>query len=390
MAIPEEYIFEEIIHKADNIVIHRAKHPIHGKVCIYMPDDTLPSETVVTVKRRLFQNGIRMRSISQLQLPFVTRTLEVSQNPNEPYIIIEYTRYNLQGLINDGIRLKPKRIFQVFSQILEAVTSLGTEGWQTGHLHPSQIQLRDIHQGNVTFTPLEDSGSETNIQNAKTDSVEETLTHTVSLKETAGKVPAQRGDGAAAEDVGTSKGGRAAKLSGAEESKDRKAELPERDLRSIQRNIYILGDIAYRMLFGSKYRLSDNTAVVNIHKLSSRWRKVVNRALSPSLEDRYESFEAMLHDINKALSRNKRIAIGVTPIFVLLLGVGVLFGYNQYTRHKIMTSEAGQAIENFLRIVNKTNSELGPPLERPASPAEPNDGIILKPFDGLTTLSEED
>ena len=116
----------------------------------------------------------------------------------------------------------------------------------------------------------------------------------------------------------------------------------------------------------------------------------MNKALSPSLEERYESFEVMLSDINKALSRNKRIAIGLAPIFVLLLSVGILFGYNQYSRHKIMTSEAGQAIENFLRIVNKTNSDLGPPLDRPPGPAEPNDDIILKPFDGLTTLSEED
>jgi serine/threonine protein kinase len=390
MAIPEEYVFEEITYKVDNVVIHRARHPIHGKVYIYMPDDTLPPETAITVKRHLYQNGIRMRNISQLQLPFVTRTLEVSQNPNEPYIIIEYTRYNLQGLINDGTRLKPKRVFQVFSQILEAVTSLGAEGWQTGHLHPSQIQLRDIHEGDATFTPLEDSGSETNIQNAITDSVEETPTHTVTLKKTDWKVSAQKGEAGTAEDVGTSKRQRAPKLPTATVSQDRGTELLERELRSIQRNIYILGDIAYQLLFGSEYRLSDNTAAINIQKLSSRWRKIVNKALSPSLEERYETYEAMLSDINKALSRNKRIAIGVAPVFVLLLVAGVLLGYNQYHRHKIMTSEAGQAIENFLNIVDKTSSEFGQPLEPLPSPIEPNDDDILKPFEEITTLTEED
>ena len=55
-----------------------------------------------------------------------------------------------------------------------------------------------------------------------------------------------------------------------------------------------------------------------------------------------------------------------------------------------MTSEAGQAIESFLNIVNKTGSEFAPPLEPLPGPAEPNDDDILKPFEEITTLGEED
>ena len=383
MAVPNEYKFEEIIRKADNLVIHQANHPIHGKVTIYMPDDSAPADIAVTVKRHLYQNGIRTRNISQLQTPFITRILEVSQNPNEPYIVTDYKKYDLEGLINNRTILKPKRIFQILSQTLEAITSLAEDGWQTDHLQPSQIRLSDIYEGDVTFTAFEGTTSQGNVIKSTADSVEKVQTETVTVerKDQAGFEEAK--EAKTQESIESGKERRSAKVPAL-------AESPERELKSVQRNIYILGDIAYRLLFGNEYRLSDNTAAVNIRKLSSRWRKIVNKALSPSLEERYESFEVMLSDINKALARNKRIAIGVAPVFVLLLAVGVLFGYNQYNRHKIMTSEAGQAIENFLHIVNKTNSEFGPPLEPPSDVAEPNDDAILKPFDELTTLSEED
>jgi len=390
MAVPDEYKFEEIIRKSDYLVIHRANHPIHGKVTIYMPDDTVPSDIAVTVKRYLYQNGIRMRSISQLQIPFITRTLEVSQNPNEPYIVTDYKKHDLQELINNRTTLKSKRVFQILAQTLQAIMSLAVEGWQTDHLQASQIRLSDIYQGSVAFTAFQGTTSQANIKNTAADSVEKDQTEVVTIerKDEPGFAGAE--DAKTQETIATGKEQRPAKTPTVTESGSGSTILPEKELRLIQRNIYILGDIAYRLLFGSEYRLSDNTAAVNIQKLSSRWRKIVNKALSPSLEERYESSEAMLSDINKALSRNKRIAIGVAPVFVLLLAVGVLFGYNQYSRHKIMTSEAGQAIENFLSIVNRTNSEFGPPLEPPSGPAEPNDDAILKPFEGLTTLGEED
>ena len=390
MAVPDEYKFEEIIRKADNLVIHRASHPIHVEVTVYMPDDTMPSEIAVTVKRHLYQDGIRMRNISQLQLPLITRTLEVSQNPDEPYIITEYKKYNLEELINSRTTLKPKRVFQILSQTLQAIMILAAEGWQTDHLQGSQIQLSDIQESNITFTAFEGVALRGNIKKPIADSVERGQTETITVERKKDAGPAGVEEARNEDTIATGKEQPSAKAAAVTESKGGSTAVSEKELRFIQRNIYILGEIAYRLLFVKEYRLSDNTAAANIQKLSSRWRKVMNKVLSPSLEERYESYKAMLSDINKALARNKRIAIGVAPVFVLLLAVGVLFGYNQYNRHKIMTSEAGQAIENFLRIVNKTNSEFGPPPEPPSGAAEPNDDAILKPFEGLTTLGEED
>jgi serine/threonine protein kinase len=381
MAIPDEYTFEEVIHKVDNLVVYRANHPIHGKVLIYMPDDTLSPETAVTVKRRLYQNGIQMRSFSELQLPFVTRALEVSQNPSEPYIIAEYTKYNLEELISGGARIKPKRIFKILSQVLEAIIGLAAEGCKIRHLRAHHIRLRDIYEGNATLTALEATGSETNITKAITTSFEAKQTDTV--------ISEKR------KESNTVQGEETRTLSNIvmDESQQRAAIptlQPGREPEFIQRNIYILGDIAYQLLFANEYHLSDNTAAVNIEKLGSRWRKVVNKALSPSLDQRYETYEAMLSDINRALSRNKKITIGAAPVFVLLAVVGALLGYNQYHRHKIMTSEAGQAIEKFLNVVNKTNSEFPPPLEPSSGPVEPNDDAILKPLEEIPTLAEED
>jgi len=50
-----------------------------------------------------------------------------------------------------------------------------------------------------------------------------------------------------------------------------------------------------------------------------------------------------------------------------------------------MTSEAGQAIENFLNIVNKTNSEFPDLYKLSDAFHEPNDDAILRPFDEVTT-----
>ena len=49
MAIPDEYKLEGVTHKADNLVVHQASHPIHGEVSIYMVDDTLPTGIAVAV-----------------------------------------------------------------------------------------------------------------------------------------------------------------------------------------------------------------------------------------------------------------------------------------------------------------------------------------------------
>ncbi len=394
MAIPDEYKIEEVVRKTDNMMVCRANHPIHGTVIIYMPDDALPSETAVTVKRYLYQSGIQMRSISQLYLPFVTVTLEVSQNPNEPYIITKYSKYDLEKLINEEVRLKPKRIYQMFSQVLQAIESLLENGWQIDRLNPYQIKLSDIHDGDVTFTALPSAGFQTTATRTIPTAKEGRLSDTATLKTKKDSAsvfpPTQTLKDNPLEKTQTLKNGATINLSrsGIEPTMT----LPQNDtlaaekkLRLIQRNIYILGGLAYQLLFGEKYHLSDSNAIVNIRKLSAKWRTVLDKALSPSLEDRYELYESMLRDIERALSRNKRIAIAIAPLIVLLLIVGGYLGYRQYHRYQIMTSEAGQAIKNFLSIVNKTNSEFPDPYKLSEAFHEPNDDTILRPFDEVIT-----
>jgi hypothetical protein len=54
-----------------------------------------------------------------------------------------------------------------------------------------------------------------------------------------------------------------------------------------------------------------------------------------------------------------------------------------------MTSEAGQAIESFLDIVNKTNDEV-PELKKPEpAPPAPDEKTILKPFDKIKPLDKD-
>jgi serine/threonine protein kinase len=389
MAIPDEYKIEEVVRKTENMMVCRADHPIHGTVIIYMPDDVLPSEAAATVKRHLYQSGIQMRSISQLYLPFVTRTLEVSQNPNEPYIITEYSKYNLEKWINEGVRLKSKRIYQIFSKVLQAIMSLSENGWQTDRLNPYQIKLSDIHEGDVTITALLSTGFQPTVTGTIPISKEGRLSDTVALKTEKDSAsvfpPTQTLKDNTIEKTQTLKNGITIDQSHA--GIEPTVTLPqdaalagEKELRLVQRNIYILGGMVYQLLFGEKYHLSDSNAIVNIRKLSAKWRTVLDKALSPSIEERYESYESMLRDIERALSRNKRIAIAIAPLVVLLLIAGGLFGYRQYHRHQIMTSEAGQAIKNFLDIVDKTESDFPEPS---SASQEPNDDSILKPFDEI-------
>jgi hypothetical protein len=96
----------------------------------------------------------------------------------------------------------------------------------------------------------------------------------------------------------------------------------------------------------------------------------------------------MLRDVRRALNRNKRVAVASIPFLLLLAVIGSYFAYERYRRHKIMTSEAGQAIKSFLDIVNKTNDEF-PTLEKPKpEPPKPDEQTILEPFDKIEPIRE--
>ena len=112
MSLPSEYVIEDAIRNIDDVIVYRANHPIHGAVSVYLPDDTLPSESARGVRKRLYQNGLQMRNLSLLSVPFVAKALEVSQNPNEPYIVTKYAEHDLEEFISNGVTTKPKRMFE--------------------------------------------------------------------------------------------------------------------------------------------------------------------------------------------------------------------------------------------------------------------------------------
>ena len=96
----------------------------------------------------------------------------------------------------------------------------------------------------------------------------------------------------------------------------------------------------------------------------------------------------MLSDIRKASNRNKRLAIASVPFLIVLAVIAGYFSYERYREHKIMTSEAGQAIKNFMDIVNETKDEF-PELTTPeAEPNKPDEQAILRSFENIKPVDE--
>ena len=379
MPVPSEYVIEEAVRSIEDIIVYRAEHPIHGTVNIYLPDDTLTPEAVVAARQRLFYNGLQLRSLSMLDIPFVTKALEVSQNPNEPYIVTKYAKHDLEELVSNGVVIRPKRMFAILAQVLEAIVYLAGNDIVMDRIHPRQVKLADSDSGDISFTLIEHIERQIDtvkpaapaisdeVSEAPTKPATETNKTTEAALQSSNKADAER-TVTYAED-GVTKGS-------------------QKESRAIQRNIYLLGSVAYQLLFGRKYLSSDRVASVNIGKLAGRWRRVLTKALSGDVGLRYRKYESMLKDVNKALDRNKRVAVASIPFLVLLVIIGSYFAYQRYHRYKIMTSEAGQAIKNFLEIVNKTKDEV-PELEKPKPASQlPDEKAILKPFDQIKPVDE--
>ncbi|MHC4464883.1 MAG: hypothetical protein ACYS30_26150, partial [Planctomycetota bacterium] len=178
MSLTSECLIGEAIRSVDDVIVYQADHPIHGIVNVYLPDEALPPELARAVKRRLYQNGLRMRSLSLLNLPLVTRALEVSQNPNEPYIVTKSLKHDLEELISNGVTIKPKRMFGILSQVLQAIINLATNGWEIDHIHPRQIKLVELHTGDISFTVIEGAGQKTNMTRTATAAADGELSDT--------------------------------------------------------------------------------------------------------------------------------------------------------------------------------------------------------------------
>jgi hypothetical protein len=401
MSLPSEYTIEDAFRSIDDVVVYRANHPIHGTVNIYMPDNTLPPKLAEAAKKNLYQNGIRMRNVSLLNVPFATKALEVSQNPNEPYIVTKYTKHDLDDLVSNGVIVKPKRMSIILSQVLQALINLSENGCMVSHIHPRQIKLSELHSSNITLTVIEgaqqwtDAGKNTETMPGKTtgETVEKitpqtspeedsSLTPTVEITRTVSAIGTPK-EVTPTSTIHSGTGGTVTA------EKNSYINDTQQKSRIIQRNIYHLGTIAYQLLFGRKYESGDKLTTANMKKLARRWRKILTKAIGEDTTDKYSTYKSVLQDVTKALNRNRRFAVASIPFLLVMVVIAGYFACERYHRHKIMTSEAGQAIKSFLEIVNKSNDEL-PELKKPEpSSIKPDEQTILMPFDKIKPIDEE-
>ncbi|MCP4614388.1 MAG: hypothetical protein GY845_37370 [Planctomycetes bacterium] len=390
MSLPIEFLIENAIGSIGDVIVYRAEHPIHGTVSVYRLDDNLPSDLVNEAKKRLYQTGLQVRDMSIQNLRFVTKALEVSQNPNEPYVVTEYRKYDAEELINNGVTLKPKRVFLILSQVLEAITNLEVNNWSIDRIHARQIKLSQLHTGDISFSiieKLEDTisaggiGDDSRPEEQKNALSPEDPTRTVAVT---GKMDVTQ----ESQEENNFNEEHADVDATSTLDKDTSSENTLKESRTIQRNIHILGDLAFQLLFGRKYVSGDKLSAANIRELGRRWRKVLEGSLSEDAAGRYETYEKMLSDIRKASNRNKRVAIASVPFLIVMAVIVGYFSYERYREHKIMTSEAGQAIKNFLDIVNETKDEF-PELTKPeVEPNKPDEQTILSSFDNIKPVDE--
>jgi len=391
MSLPIEFLIENAIGSIGDVIVYRAEHPIHGIVSVYRLDDNIPPSLVEEAKNRLYKTGLQVRDMSLQNLRFVTKALEVSQNPNEPYVVTEYRKYDIEELINNGVTLKPKRVFLILSQVLEAITNLKVNNWSIDRVHARQIKLSQLHTGNISFSVIEKLEDTISAGGIDADSRADEQKNALSPEDPTRTV--------AVTGIKDVKQEPQAKTHFNEEHADvdvtstldtnTSSENALKESRTMQRNIHILGDLAYQLLFGRKYVSGDKLSAANIRELGRRWRKVLEGSLSEDAAGRYETYEKMLSDIRKASNRNKRVAIASVPFLMVLAVIAGYFSYERYREHKIMTSEAGQAIKNFLDIVNETQDKF-PELPKPeVEPNKPDEQTILNSFDNIKPVDEK-
>ena len=390
MSLPIEFLIENAVGSIGDLIIYRAEHPIHDTVSVYQLDDNLPAGLVDQAKKRLYQTGLQMRDMSLQNLRFVTKALEVSQNPNEPYVVTEYTKYDLGELINNGITLKPKRVFLILSQVLEAIINLAAHGRLIDRIHARQIKLPQLHTGNIIYSVIEETEEGVSAVRVGADSMAGEQTSSFSTEEPTRTVPVtERIDEEQILQDKTHTNEEHPDIDATSTDGNISIKDDRKQLRNVQRNVYVLGDLAFQLLFGRKYVSSDKLSAANKRELGGRWRKVLERALSEDAAGRYDTYEQMLSDIREASNRNKRLAIASVPFLIVLAIIAGYFSYERYREHKIMTSEAGKAIEDFLEIVNKTQDEFPELIKPEVEPNRPDEQTILSSFDKIKSVDED-
>lgn len=392
MSLPSELVVKNVVSSVGDIVIYQGEHPIHGTVSVYRPDTNLPPDVAREVRARLYKQGLRMREISLSSPRIVSKALEVSQNPKEPYIVTEYANHDLEELISNGITMRPKRMFTILSQILEGIADSAANGWVIGHIQPRQIKLQELDEGDISLSLIEGAedatfggGESFSGQAERADSIS---TMTVPIADSPASASFDDGMGDIQETSQSQSSQNAvdadATSGNAEATVAVGANAPttdaEKQLWAVQRNIYTLGNITYQLLFGRKYESNDEMAQANIRKLAGRWRRILVKTLSEDIERRYRTYEGMLRDVRRSTSRNRRMAIASIPFLLILVAIAGYIGYEKYREHKIMTSDASQAIESFLDVITETQDEV-PELRKPEPESTvPDEEAILDPF----------
>lgn len=388
MSLPSEYTLGSAIRSIDDINVYTATHPIHGKVDIYLPDKALPPQVAAIAKRHLYRIGLQLRNLSMLDVPLLDKALEVSQNPNEPYIVTGHVQQDFEQLISNGVAIRPKRMFAMLSQALTAVISLAADGWIVDRINPRQIKLAGADADQILFSIIE--GSQQKIELVKDTPQEKPRKHA------ADRMPADPNRTMAITQ----------KIDDSEppEDPDQTRDLPydpdstiavegniydqiaEQQQTTMRQNIGILGQITFQLLFTRQFQSDDETCIQHMRELPKRWRRILARAVNEDDQQQYPTYEAILKDLTKASSRNRRAAVASVPFLVGIAVVGGYLGYERYREHKIATSEAGQAIERFLNVVSSaddTFEQLQPPAP---PPPEPNEQQIMEPFEKIENL----
>jgi len=387
MSLPSEYTLGSAIRSIDDINVYTATHPIHGKVDVYLPDKALPPQVATIARRRLYRIGLQLRNLSMLDVPLLAKALEVSQNPNEPYIVTGHAPQDFEQFISNGVAVRPKRMFAMLSQALTAVISLAADGWIVDRINPRQIKLAGADADQILFSIVE--GSQQKIDLVKDTPQEKCREHN------ADKMTVDNDRTIAATQ----------KIDDPEPPKDPHTtrELPEDpdSTAAIDGNIYdriaeqqqtttrfnigILGQITFQLLFTRQFQSDDETCLQHMGELPKRWSRILARTLNDD-QQQYQTYEAILKDLTKASSRNRRAAVASVPFLVGIAVVGGYLGYERYREHKIATSEAGQAIERFLNVVSSADDTFDQ-LKSPATPPpEPNEQQIMEPFERIEDL----
>jgi hypothetical protein len=373
MALPANYTVEAAVGNLGKIAIYRASHPIHGTVAVYKPAEQLRHEQLTQVRQLLYQHSLWLRDISERDISGIAKALEVSQNPDDPYIVTAWWENDLATFLDTAPKLKRSAATKLFAGICKAVSIAEVNGFSLGQLQASSIKLEGVNPVLLTVGVLSDLAS----------SSRGTLSIASQPGMTDGSVTQTLKTGISKDKPGSTQAPTVTIREGGTVTLPNHQETTE----VVHMNLYTLGTILYQLLFREKYYSADARVAGRIKGLPKRWRVITSRLINMSGESYYSSYDTLLLDVRKALARNKRVVLGFTPVFVLLLVLMAWWGHNWYSNYQIRTSNAAEALKQFMNLAASSTSLPEVPRVRDVNVID-NDAQILKTFEGI--LHERD